>query len=86
MKINKSLIILLMAAGSLSSCTGEWLDTVKEGVPSEVPSGRLMPIILRLLPPFMIVSHTRRHGVETFSMSRVLAMILSLVVLVARAI
>ena len=35
MKINKSLIILLMAAGSLSSCTGEWLDTVKEGVPSE---------------------------------------------------
>ena len=35
MKINKSLIILLMAAGSLSSCTGEWLNTVKEGVPSE---------------------------------------------------
>ena len=24
-----------MAAGCLSSCTGEWLDTVKEGVPAE---------------------------------------------------
>lgn len=35
MKINKLFISLLMAAGTLSSCTGNWIDTVKEGVSTD---------------------------------------------------
>ena len=35
MKMNKIFLSLLIAAGTFSSCTGDWLDTVKEGTPNE---------------------------------------------------
>ncbi|MBF1567438.1 MAG: RagB/SusD family nutrient uptake outer membrane protein, partial [Prevotella salivae] len=35
MKINKIFFSLLLVAGTLSSCTGDWLETTKEGTPNE---------------------------------------------------
>lgn len=35
MKINKIFFSLLLIAGTLSSCTGDWLETTKEGTPNE---------------------------------------------------
>ena len=35
MKMNNICLAVLLVAGTLTSCTGDWLDTVKEGTPNE---------------------------------------------------
>ena len=48
MKINKIFFSLLLIAGTLSSCTGDWLETTKEGTPNEGNFWKMMQITSKL--------------------------------------